>query len=384
MRQPTKLLATSAALMISLAACGETGGAESTDVESGLPDQMVWSSYGVGTSAYAELGAVSEVLTREYGTNIRIITSDTGVGRLTPVRNGQADVGRLSDEAFYAFDARYNFIDPEWGPQDIRAVWTPPTTVAVGVRADSGIDSLEDLAGKRVPWMPANPSGQEKIEGILAYAEIDPDDVEKVQIDYSQQPQALQDGQLDMVYFGVESAAMAEVASQLDFKWLSFEGDAAAVGRLQEKAPTVTIEEFTSQIGMEGEETKRAPTYSIQMATYADYDAEAVYALVKAFDEHFDDYRDITTTSRFWDIEVIDWMPKVLPYHDGTVRYLEERGVWTEEHEAANQAIIERGEVLREGWEEVVASAEPDQLTTEWEAWKAENAPLVVHGGGEG
>lgn len=382
-RRMTTALAAAAIAGLVLSGCGEmTSDGEPVlespagHLDNGLPQTTVWSGYGVGTSNYSEQAAVAEALIANYGAQVRIIGSDTGIGRLTPLRIGQAQTARLSDEAFYAFEGKHEFVSKDWGPQDLRTTWTPPTTVAVGVKGGSGIETLADLKGKRVPWMAANPSSQEKIIGILDYAGLTEDDVVKVPVEYGAQPAMFENGGLDMVFFGAQSSAIIEIATTMDFRWLDFDGDDEAEKRLQEVAPSVVIEEFESAVGLEGE-AKRAPTYAIQMTTYADFSADEVYATVKAFDETFPDYESATSTTKDWELEEIDWMPMVLPHHDGLVRYLEEKGLWTEAHEERNQLLIERGEKLRAGWPEVEANTPPDELAEAWEAWKDENAPHI-------
>lgn len=382
-RRIRRTLAGIAVAALALTGCGEITSSGTPVTESqaghhanGLPKATVWTGYGVGTSNYSEQAAVAEALIKEYDTQVRILGSDTGVGRLTPLRTGQAQTARLSDEAFYAFEGKYEFVSPDWGPQDLRTYWTPPTTVAVGVAGNSGIETLADLEGKRVPWMAANPSSQEKIMGILAYAGLTPDDVVKVPVEYGAQPEMFKNGGLDMVYFGAQSSAIIEVATQMDYRWVDFDGDAEAEKRLQEYAPSVVIEEFESAVGME-DTVKHGPTYAIQMTTYADFSVDEVYAMVKTFHEAYPLYADATATTKDWKFEDIDWMPMVLPHHDGLVKYLEEQGLWTPEHEERNQLLIERGETLRAGWPEVLESTPEDELAETWEQWKAEHAPHI-------
>ncbi|HLS33248.1 MAG TPA: hypothetical protein VK039_06655, partial [Brevibacterium sp.] len=149
-----------------LAGCGGGGEAEST--EGGLPGEMAWTTYGTGTSTYADTAAVAEALTSAEGTNIRIIPSDTAIGQLTPLREDQAMFTRTGDAYIYAFVADYDFAVPDWGPQDVRVTWAPTAPHSLLVRADSGIETFADLAGKKVPRATANPSVQNKTEALLA------------------------------------------------------------------------------------------------------------------------------------------------------------------------------------------------------------------------
>ncbi|GAA2003427.1 TAXI family TRAP transporter solute-binding subunit [Brevibacterium samyangense] len=383
-RRSVRTLAGAALLATVLTGCGTItkDGEPSTEapagvLENGLPRTTVWTGYGVGTSNYSEQAAVAEALIANYDSQVRILGSDTGMGRLTPLRVGQAQIARLSDEAFYAFEGKYEFVSKDWGPQDLRTVWTPPTTVTVGVRAGEGIETLQDLKGKKVPDFIGNPSTQEKIAGVLAYAGLTEDDVRMVPAQYGTQPQMLKDGAIDMVYFGAQSSAIIEVATTVDFDWIDFDGGPEAEKRLQESAPSVVIEEFETPIGKEDGQPVHGPTYSIAMTSYAQYSEDEVYAMVKAFDEGFPAYEKATTTTKDWSMDTIDWTPIVIPHHDGLVRYLEEQGVWTPEMEERNQALIARGETLREGWKTFTAETPEGQWTEKWEEWKAENAPMI-------
>lgn len=52
--------------------------------------------------------------------------------------------------------------------------------------------------------------------------------------------------------------------------------------------------------------------------------------------------------------QVFDW---VVPFHEGAVRYLDEAGLWSEEAEAHNAALIHRQEVLATAWAELLDAA---------------------------
>jgi hypothetical protein len=68
--------------------------------------------------------------------------------------------------------------------------------------------------------------------------------------------------------------------------------------------------------------------------------------------------------------------PGEVPFHPGTIRYLEENDAWSEEASARNADLVERGETLRSGWQDFLQDPDPDNLSAEWEAWKESNAPV--------
>jgi TRAP transporter TAXI family solute receptor len=226
---------------LGMAACGGssdgTAGSENTDGTQGtagsqdsadpggLPDQLIFSSYGVGSETYAALAAVAEAITENEGTSIRIIGSDTSVGRLAPIKVGKADMARSGEEYIYAFEADQEFATQDWGPQDLTVVWGAPGLVGLLVRDDSDIQSFEDLRGKKYPVITANPSAKAKADAYLAYGGLTEADVELVDVAYSEQAEALHNGKIDALLMAVHGPALYELDSKAPVRWLSMEDD---------------------------------------------------------------------------------------------------------------------------------------------------------------
>jgi TRAP transporter TAXI family solute receptor len=383
MKRTLPTIAAVAVAALTLAACGggdgSSGNGSAPDGAAGeeAPDQIVFSTYGTGTSTYADLAAVSEGITSGTGTSIRIITSDTAIGRLTPVREGQADMHRAGDEVTYAFEGDYDFASEEWGPQDLRYVWAPTAPHALAVKESAGIDTYADLKGKRIPDITANPSVNNKIEAFLAYGGLTFDDVTLVEMSYSEQPDALKNGEIDALFQQVYGASLFELDSAVPIKWLSMEGeDQARLDAVAEISPSTEVKEFTGGAGQENEGPTQGLWYPAPIASYTESASEDLaYFTVKAINDTYEEYKDSTQTTSLWNAESGSVLlePREVPFHEGTVRYLEEEGLWTEEAEERNNELLERGEAMRAGWEEFIAEADKDNLAEEWTAWKEAN-----------
>lgn len=366
-----------AAATLALAACGggttEGSPGEGGETATGMPDQMVWSTYGTGTSTYADLAAVANSVSSNEDTAIRIITSDTAIGRVTPVRQGSADMARTGDEYIFAFEGDYDFATEDWGPQDVRVIWAPTAPHGLLVRADSGIETIEDLRGRNFPRITANPSVNNKLEAFLAYGGLTWDDVNQVEVSYSEQPGTLQDGQLDVLFQQVYGSSLFELESAVEVSWISLEDQSPErVDAVAEVAPSVEIGEFTGAPGQAEGESDYGMWYAVPLMTYADYDEESAYATVRAVNDAYEQYSGSTITTPMWSPDFAQIAPRQVPFHDGAVRYLEEEGLWTEEAEARNAELLERGEALRAGWEEFLGT-DPQDIAAEWTLWKQEN-----------
>src|SRR5690606_31674184 len=99
-----------------------------------MPKQMTWSVYDVGSGGYAEMSAIANTLTEEHSVQVRMLPSASGVGRMIPLRDGTASIGKVGDEIQFAFEGIEEFSQPDWGPQDVRAIWAPISNFGFAVR----------------------------------------------------------------------------------------------------------------------------------------------------------------------------------------------------------------------------------------------------------
>ncbi|MGJ9404585.1 TAXI family TRAP transporter solute-binding subunit [Arthrobacter sp. KK5.5] len=337
-------------------------------------NQLVMTTYGVGTGTFNDLAAVADSLTRVQGTQVRILASDTSIGRVAPLHAGSAQFSRMGDEYYFGFEGIQDFASKTWGPQDLRVVWAPMGNYGLLARTDAQIASFEDLKGKRFPRIIANTSINLKLEAYLAYGGLTWDDVVPVDLSYSDQTEALDAGRLDVLFSSAYGSNLEELASTVDVDWLSMEDDSPAkLAAVHEIAPMVTIGEFSGAPGMEEGESAKNFAYTVPLSAYAKTEPQAVYDLVKAMDENFDRYRSTTPATSEFALDKVLHEPLVVPFHEGTVRYLREQGLWTEKAERKNRDLIQRQVTLRAGWDSFVKTADEDNLAREWTAWKDEN-----------
>lgn len=364
----TALLATAA---FTLSACGG-GGSESTSAsgDGGLPDTMVWSTYPVGTTTYNDLAAVAEMVTSDMEKQVRITPSDTAIGRMTPILNGQAQFSRTGDEYIFSFEADHDFAQEEQGPQDTRVAYPVEARQGFTVLENSEVESFADLKGMRVPNVTANPSVNQKIDALLAYGGLTRDDVEEVDVAYGDQPNALDTGQVDVIFYGLYGSPLFELAESKGVRVLSMDDDSEeALERLENVSPVLRIGEFENGPGMEEGEMVHTLMYPLPVIAMEETSAEAVEELVTGFVDNFESYEATTPTTPDWALDAVPKVPSVVPYHDGLIAYLESVGEWSEESQAANDELLERGEKIDELWERYVSEA--DEVNHEsWNEFK--------------
>lgn len=362
-----------AAAAVATAACGTGGGTSAAESDTKL-DQIVVATYGTGTATYADMAAVMDGLAKEDGTKSRIITSDTAVGRHLPLKEGQAQFARTGDDYIFAFRGEYDFETAEWGPQPVRVVWAPVAPHSWLAKADSGIETVADLEGKKVPRITANPSVNNKTVAMLATAGLTWDDVTPVDIGYSEQPDGLKNGKLDVLFQQVYGASLFELESSTPVRWIDFDADDAQTKEaVASKTPSVYLDEFSGAPGQKDGETAVGFWYAVPVVTYGNTSETVAEQMARGIIDSYDTYKDATSTTEQWSLEYAQKAPTEVPFHEGLIKVLEEEGEWTEEAQARQDELLAQEETLAEGWEQVTSETSGDDLAAAWSQWKSEN-----------
>lgn len=361
------LLASLLALTLALSACTPP-----TKTVNGIRDPLVFATYGTGTSTYADLAAVTDAVSTDTDARLRIITSDTAIGRLAPMKAGIAQMGRLGDEYIFGFEGQNEFASENWGPQDLRVVWAPLSPHSLLTRKSDQIETPDDLKGKKIPNVTANPSVNGKIEAYLAYAGLTLDDVELVDVAYSEQPAALESGQIDALYQQVYGSSLFELESKFDVSWIELDPkDKKGVERVHELAPQLNILPFEDAPGQEDGTSTHGFVYTLPISTYADASEDEVHKLVSSMASTFPKFEASTLNTPRWNPDEVETMPRVIPFHPGTIAWLKDNGQWTDEAQKRNDELIERGEQLRTEWKKFMdTKPKKDDIPEKWSAWK--------------
>ena len=345
-----------------------------------LPDQMIWSSYDLGSSGHADASAIADALMSAEETRVRILPSGTSIGRLLPLKIGRVDFGFLANEVYFATEAIYDFASREWGPQDLRILLGRPATFGMATSSDSGITDMAQLEGRRVAYVQGNPSVNVKVDAMLAFGGLTRDDVEVFEApSYGASIRALIEGQVDAVGGVPSSALFREMeASPAGLSWIPIPADnEAGWDGLRSVASFFAPTQATVGAALSAEAPVELIAYRYPMITvYADADEETVYALTRAVIEQFDSFKDARATMPLWTVGLSGVPPADAPFHPGAIRYLTEIGVWSDAHQQWNDARLARLEDVRAAWDAASASAFDEGISdADWPAYWAERQP---------
>jgi TRAP transporter TAXI family solute receptor len=303
-----------------------------------MPRVITLTAYPVGSLGTILATAFTDAIETKTGIRARPTPADTDMGRILPVRIGEAQLALVTTGSVYFVSRGLGeFSGKEWGPQRIRIVYSgSPIQHGLAVRGDSGIYTWADLKGKRIALAPG--IFTLTVPGFLAYGGLTPADVIMV-------PAPGYIASLRMVMDGVADAAHAAVPTPLVAEWeaapfgLRFmpmdPKDKEAWERLHKHAPFMSpVWVDTGAVGIDG--PKWLGNYPYIMVTYDFVDEHVIYTIVRAMDEGHDLFKAVRPPdTELWSMELtLDLeKPVDIPFHPGFIRYAKERGMWTPEHE---------------------------------------------------
>ena len=228
MRRPrsTVLLALASAAALAMTGCGEAGGGGGgTGSEAGAAGcaepaggGRLSIATGNTTGVYYILGGgIASVLTDEVeGTEATAEATNASAENIRLVCAGDSDIGfTLADTAADAVEGRAGF---EGEPQSIQAlarIYSNYTQVFV--RADAGVSSIADLAGKSVSTGSPN-SGTEVIATrLLEVNDIASGDYEQLRLGLPESVQGMKDGAIDALIWsgGLPTGGITDLVTSL-------------------------------------------------------------------------------------------------------------------------------------------------------------------------
>ena len=323
--------------------------------EEKLPKTMVWSVYDIGASGYNEASAIAEGIMKKYDIRVRLLPSGTSIGRLLSLKRKRVSVSFLGTEAYFASEGLYDFSSKKWGPQNLRLIIGRPNTFGIAVPGNAGIDTIADLKGKRVAYVTANPSLNVKVLGIMAFENLTWDDVEKITYPgFGPTIKALQSGRLDAAGAVPTGSAVYELAaSKKGIKWLDMPKDNIEGWRkLNALVPFMKPQEEILGAGLSKKNSTYIGGYNYpNLTVYADTSIDKVYNFIKAIDESYNFYKDISAVMYKWKLELSSGTPAEIPIHKGAIKYLNEKGLWSDKDEIWNNERLKRLNLLIETWQ---------------------------------
>ena len=323
------------AMVFALVACGEKQPASDGDASSDgdKPARgnviMTFGTADTGGSMYPAGAAVSQVWTNNVqGVKCNTQTSTGSFQNCQDVSTGEVDVAvATSDVVLNAYNGTGKFADI--GKLDnLRVIGAVYTSVLSGVALkSSGLTYINELLGKRVAVGPAASATENATLAAFAAMDITKDNTSLENLGLGDGADSVGDGILDAAFgfAGLPIGGQLNLAATKEIQVLDMtqeEIDKVLAGNaayIQTKIPAGT---YTGQ-------DNDANTFGVKclIIVTADMDADLVYDLCKAMNEHTEEMaagnallKDMTDPSF-----LCTQMP--IPLHDGAQKYYSEQGL---------------------------------------------------------
>ena len=276
--------------------------------------------------------SIANLVRSEAGSNAVVQPFSGNRAMMDAVDQGLAEFA-INDvnDAIVAFNGSEDYEDRP--RQNLRlAMRISPQPIGIFVRRDAGIDSLEDLRGKRVAagWN-AFPLGRPHMSAMLGTAGLTWADVREVPVpDLIRAADALSSGRIDATYFAAGGPKVAEVDAAVGgVKFLPVPTGDAAQAALDAVRPAFYIKEVAPAPHIAGVDAPVAMvTWDNVLLVGAHVSDDQVYQIVKtvhqnkaALSELFPGFRAMEPDAAATGYPAID-------YHPSAIRYYREAGLW--------------------------------------------------------
>jgi uncharacterized protein len=306
---------------------GSGGSGQQKAWKSGDKTELLMATGGTGGTYYPLGGGMGKLWKDNIpGVNVTVQATNASVANIRSIAKGEVDIAMVqNDVADYGRNGKESFAEKNekyTNYQAIAALY--PEVVQIVVRADSNINTITDLKGKRVV-VGAAASGTElaskQIFGAYGLSYTDKKDLEPLFISFAEGATAFKDHQADALVLvtAVPAAALADVQTATPVRLLPVD-----VNKVKQTYPFYVS--YTAKGGTYKGNDKDVTTVAVLaiLVVRNDMNTDLVYQLTKSL---FEKKGDIGH-AKAQEFDVKKAAEGItIPFHPGAVKYLKEKGV---------------------------------------------------------
>ena len=317
----------------------------------GRPDADPASGSGAAPMLVIAVGQPGSVL-NAVGTGVaKLVTDKTGrpmrvrvtSGMDVLVGAGDTELGvSASDSAHLSSNGLRHY---EGRPQTrLRlALPGPPLVLGFMVRSDASYRTLEDLRGLSVPgeYPNARPMHFDG-KAMLSTAGMSWSDLEVIPVaSFRDGVQAFIEGRADAAISSAGSGLTQQADAKLGgVRFITLpEGDDVSE-RMWNEEPGFHAIKVPAEFSLGVEEDLVLAAKETYITANADASADDVYDVVKLLWERMSELGAVHPIFTRWTRETMTNPRVTIPFHEGTIRLLEEVGAWSPEHEETHQKLL--------------------------------------------
>lgn len=314
-------------LTVGLVACG---GDDKDDGESsggsdaeGLDTNIVTIATGGASGPYNIIAStLADQYSKTFDVNSRTQTTGASVENLNLIKQEKVEMAFvMSDALSQAINGEVNFDEPVENVSQIATLY--PNVVQIITKANSGIETLEDLKGKRVAVGDQNSGVEVNARVLLNGHGITYDDLDVDYLGYAEAADGLSAGTIDAAFLtsGLPNASVLELSETLDINLVTIEKD--KVEEIAEDDPYFVSEEIPADTYGNDNAIVTAAVPNA-LVVNSDMSEDDVYNLTKEFFESLEQLENAHTAAAGISLEDAQ-LNTVAPIHPGAQRYYDEQ-----------------------------------------------------------
>ena len=343
----------------------------------------------LGTAQYANTLAWGSLMEKDTKMSVRLSSLAGTVDRYKVVKSGAVTFVTIwpSDSKF-GLEATGGYASEDAGPFEMRVFWTSNIAYwGFPVLANSPVKTLQDLKGRKIAWYEGSPMFVAAVRAALAYAGLSTTDVTVVPVgDYAHNIKGISERRFDTAFVCPSSGLTYELeGTPGGIRWLPIstpKENPQGIARWLKMNPVETFGKCSigvkSSIGIH---MVLQPQYYV---TRADTDPELTYRMTKWIANNYTRYKDANVAAKTLDLNTFkeSVVEKIfIPVHDGVLRYLKEKNMWSAEDEARQSKYIALIKQYVEAYDTAIKTAKEKGMATNhknkqwvelWEKYKKE------------
>lgn len=342
MKKKNLVLALAMLLILSLflAACGGNGDtsndgdtdsenkegeneATEDDGNTDKPEFLSMLTGGTSGTYYPLGGEIAKIISDETGIQTDALSSNASADNVIALQEEEAELAFVQTDVVADAIEGKNAFDGNAVDNVLALGSLYPETVQIVTTKDSGVTSVEDLAGKKVSVGAPGSGTFINAEQILEVHDMSMDDIDTQNLDFGESVGGMKDGNIDAAFItaGTPTGAVEELSATADIVIIPIEQD--KVDALIEKYPYYAPD--TVPAGTYGLEEEVNTTAVLAMIAVTDSLSEdVVYDITKALYDNTDKISH--AKSEYISLEnALDGIG--IDLHPGAKKYFDEQGV---------------------------------------------------------
>jgi TRAP transporter TAXI family solute receptor len=303
-----------------------------------------------GGSGLAKYVSWTTMMEKDTGMSIRVVPEENSIQRFMSVQYGKAFLVKGGKrELGNVIEATEGHAVRDGGPWQMRVVWIHAiSNSGIFVRGDSPIKTIYDIKpGIRWAVWSMQPTVLKVPKAIADWIQLPHDQIVWVNAgSYDGCARAVAEGRADIMFGFPTSPAIYEAAAApggIRFLDLNSDKDPEGAARFRANDPAYAFGPILS--GVPEARGVWGTSGATLEVTLDKSDPELVYNFAKWLDTNYERYKDAFDTNEHMSIDALmnALERSMIPVHDGLIKYLKEKNLWTPAHDkrqATNIAAV--------------------------------------------